>query len=193
LSNRIQDLSQFQLPPNFRGRSKWAVHLWWFAQATFFRWSPQVAYKYRASLLRLFGAKVGVNTIIRPTVTITYPWKVNIGDRAWIGDDVTLYSLGEINIGHDTVISQKSYICAGDHDHTQVSFPIRARAVNIDHECWIAADCFVAPGVSIGWGSVIGARSSVFSNLPAISLCRGTPCRVEGQRIFDPNPKSHNY
>ena len=47
------------------------------------------------------------NVVIRPSVKITYPWKLTLGDYAWVGDDVNLYTLGEITIGAHSVISQK--------------------------------------------------------------------------------------
>lgn len=173
----VQDLSKFTIPPGFRGRPSWYVQLWWATQATVFRWSPQFAYGFRAAVLRLFGAKVGKKVVIRPTATITYPWKVEIGDYAWIGDDAVLYSLGEISIGTHAVISQRSYLCAGDHDYKLPDFPIRGQRIEIGSECWIAADTFVAPGISIGAGSVIGARSSVYTNQPSGMVCMGSPCK----------------
>lgn len=190
-SNRpleVQDLGRFRLPPGFRGRPGWYVQLWWLVQATLFRWSPQFAYGFRAMLLRAFGAQVGQHTVIRPTVTITYPWKVSIGERAWIGDHAILYSLGPITIGDHAVVSQCSHLCAGDHDHTQVDFPIRGRPIVIGSQAWVAADVFVAPGVTIGTGAVIGARSSVFSDMPAHMLCVGSPCRPVKPRVADKSP-----
>lgn len=172
-----QRLSLFRVPRGFRGRQGLYVQAWWCIQATLFRWSPQFAYGFRRTLLRAFGAKIGTGVIVRPTVTVTYPWKVTIGDYAWIGDDVVLYSLGEIYIGSNSVVSQRSYICAGDHDYTDPSFPIRGPSVHIGDQNWIATDVYIGPGVSIGSGNVIGARSSVFSDLPDGMVCLGTPCR----------------
>lgn len=180
----IQDLSHFRLSRSFRGRSAVVVQLWWLVQATLFRWSPQFAYGFRAWLLRAFGAKVGLGVVIRPTVTVTYPWKVSLGDHAWLGDDAVLYSLGEIEIGANAVVSQRSYLCAADHDHTQADFPIRARKITIGAQAWLAADVFVAPGVSIGEGAVIGARSSVFSNMPVGMVCYGYPCKIIKPRLL---------
>ena len=125
---------------------------------------------------RRFGAKVGKRVLLRPSVKVTYPWKVSIGDFAWIGDDVVLYSLGEIVIGEHAVVSQRSYLCAADHDATQPSFPIRARKVVVEEQAWVATDVFIAPGVTIGAGAVIGARSSVFKDMPAGMVCFGSPC-----------------
>lgn len=182
-SRRYQRLDAFRLPDNFRGRSGVHVQLWWLVQATCFRWSPQFAYNFRRWLLRCFGAQVGRGVIIRPTVTVTYPWKVSIGNYAWIGDDVVLYSLGEIEIGANAVVSQRSYLCTGDHDYTQEDFPIRARKITIGPEVWVAADVFVAPGVHIGSAAVIGARSSVFADMPAGMVCVGLPCKPIRPRI----------
>ena len=113
----MQNLSQYKTPKDFRGKSKITVQLWWVVYALLFRPSPQVMYGWRRFLLRSFGAKVGKKVILRPTAQITYPWKVSIGDFSWIGDDVVLYSLGDISIGSNTVISQRCYICTGSHDY----------------------------------------------------------------------------
>lgn len=163
------------------------VQLWWITQSLLFKNSPQFAYNFRAKLLRLFGARVGTNVLIRPSVRVTYPWKVSIGDYSWVGDNVELYSLGNIVIGAHSVISQRSYICSADHDHTTVDFAIRARNVNIGSGCWIATDCFIAPGVTIGDNTVIGARSSVFRDMPAEAICKGSPCQVTGKRVMNAN------
>jgi len=181
---RFQRLFSFELPPKFRGRSAFTVQLWWVVQATLFRCSPQFAYRFRAWLLRAFGAQVGQGVVIRPTVTVSYPWKVSIGDYAWVGDDAVLYSLGEIEIGANAVVSQRSYLCAADHDYTLVDFPIRSRKITIGAQAWLAADVFVAPGVTIGKGSVIGARSSVFKDMPAGMVCFGYPCVPVKPRVM---------
>ena len=57
----MQDLSGFSVPKGFRGGNAIKVQLWWAVQATLFAWSPQVLYRWRAFLLRLFGAKIGKN------------------------------------------------------------------------------------------------------------------------------------
>lgn len=175
---QYQNLEKFELPGNFRGRPGWYVQLWWFVQATLFRCSPQFAYGFRNALLRLFGARVGRGVIIRPTVIVTYPWKVSIGDFSWVGDDAVLYSLGDIEIGNNTVVSQRSYLCAADHSYLDENFPIQSKKIQLADEVWLAADVFVAPGVSIGYGTVVGARSSVFKDLPAEMICMGSPCKA---------------
>jgi putative colanic acid biosynthesis acetyltransferase WcaF len=177
-----QDLSRFRLPPNFRGRSGPCVFLWQIVQGTLFACSPQFAHGWRRFLLRAFGAKVGVRVIVRPSARITYPWKVEIGDWSWIGDHAELYSLGAIRIGTHSVISQRAYLCAGTHDYRSLDFAILAPPIQVGDQVWIATDVFVAPGVTIGDGAVIGARSSVFHDIGPGEIAFGSPAKVQGKR-----------
>lgn len=174
-----------RLPTNFRGKSKFIVQLWWLVQAIFFKPSPQLLYGWRRFLLRLFGAQIGKDVIIRPSVEVTYPWKLSIGDYSWIGDDVVLYTLGYINIGKNAVISQRSYLCTGSHDYKKLDFQIFSEAIYIEDECWLATDVYVSPGITIGQGTVVGARSSVFKDLPAGKICLGSPAKVLKNRIIE--------
>lgn len=179
----MQKLDQFKLPKGFRGRSPFTVQLWWIVQATLFAWSPQFLYRWRCFLLRCFGAKIGENVIIRPSVVVTYPWKLTIGDHAWIGDNVELYTLGEITIGTNAVISQGSYLCTGSHDYQSQAFDIYAEPIVVEDEAWVATDVYIAPGVTIGKGAVIGARSSVFKCMPSEMICLGSPAKPVKPRI----------
>lgn len=183
MKKEIQRLDQFKLPKNFRGRNAFIVQLWWLVQSIFFRNSPQFMYGFRRFLLRLFGAEIGKKVLLRSSVRTTYPWKVKIGDYSWIGDHVELYSLGEIEIGENVVISQKSYLCAAYHDYKPVDFPIYSKKITIKDQVWLAADVFVSPGITIGEGAVVGSRSSVYSDLPAQKVCMGTPAKVIKDRI----------
>ncbi|MBC7450149.1 MAG: colanic acid biosynthesis acetyltransferase WcaF [Cytophagales bacterium] len=177
-----QNLSLFKVPAEFRGKPGWYVQLWWITDALLFRTSPQILYGWRRFLLRCFGAEIGKGVIVRPSAQITYPWKVSIGDYSWIGDDVILYSLGSIHIGSNAVISQRSYICTGSHDYTKPAFEIFSKAIIVEDEVWLATDVFVAPGVTIGKGAVVGARSSVYKSLEGSFIYKGNPAVKTGER-----------
>src|SRR5271157_4561927 len=120
----FQNLNLFVLPDSFRGRSAIIVQLWWIVQFFFFNHSPQLLYGWRRFLLRIFGAQIGIKVLIRPSVKIVYPWKLKVGDYSWVGDDVSLYTLGDIEIGSNTVISQNCYLCTGSHDYASTTFDI---------------------------------------------------------------------
>lgn len=183
LNNKYQDLSRFSVSPGFRGRSGLVVMLWQVVQATAFGLSPQPCYVWRRWILRLFGAKVGSGVLVRPTARITYPWKVVLGCHVWIGDHAELYSLGSIEIGSHAVVSQKCYLCTGSHDANDIAFPLTIKPITIEPEAWIAADCFVSPGVTIGCGAIVAARSTVLADVPAGMVVAGSPATVRRQRL----------
>lgn len=182
-NRRVQDLASFTVPRGFRGRSALVVQLWYLVQSTLFRWSPQVMYGFRSWLLRCFGAKIGKGVRIRPSMRTPYPWKLSIGDETWISDDVVLYTFAPITIGRDCVVSQRSYLCAGTHDYQRPTFDLQASPIIIEDEAWLATDVFVAPGVTIGTGAVIGSRSSVYGDMPAQMICVGSPARPKKPRL----------
>jgi putative colanic acid biosynthesis acetyltransferase WcaF len=178
-----QDLNAFTVPKTFRGKSKMTVQLWWIVQSTLFAWSPQVLYGWRRFLLRLFGAKIGKGVLVRATAKITYPWNVEIGDYSWIGDDNVLYSLGKISIGKNVALAHKVYLNTGGHEYKKSTFDIFSKPVVVEDECWLTNDVYVAPGVTIGKGSIIAARSSVLKSMPSGKVCVGTPAIAIKDRI----------
>jgi putative colanic acid biosynthesis acetyltransferase WcaF len=139
-------------------------------------------------LLRLFGARIGKGVVIRPSVRITYPWKLSIGDHAWIGDRVELYTLGPIDIGANAVVSQDCYLCTGTHDRRDPTFAILASPITIGEEAWLASGVFVAPGVTVGRGAVVGARSLLLRDAPEGMVLAGHPAVVKGPRLPADSP-----
>jgi len=159
------------------------VQLWWLVQSTLFAWSPQPLYAWRRMLLRIFGAKVGRGVLIRASAKITFPWNLEFEEYAWVGDEVVLYSLAPIKIGNHVVVSQRSYLCTGSHNYMKETFDTEVAEIHLSDGVWLATDVFVSPGVSIGEGTVVGARSSVFSSLPENMICVGSPAKPVRKRV----------
>lgn len=180
----LVDLRRYDQSWFDRGRPGWYILLWWLVQAIAFPLTPHSFHLARIFLLRRFGARIGQGVSIRPTARFTYPWKIQIGDYSWIGDDVVLYSLDKITIGKHCIISQKSYLCTGSHDLCDPAFGLKTGAIAIGNGAWVAADCFIAPGVQIGANAVIGARSNVLADIPNQQVCWGSPCRPRYSRTY---------
>ena len=54
--------------------------------------------------------------------------------------------------------------------------------ITIGSECWLATDVYVAPGISINDSCVVGARSSVFTNLDSKKVYIGSPAKYLKER-----------
>jgi len=159
--------------------------LWAAVQATVFRWSPRPLHRFRARLLRLFGADIPdiTKVVVFPTARITFPWNLSLAPRAMIGPNVTVYNLAKITFAYGANVSQGVHLCAGTHDYNRWSMPLVTSPITIGKNAWIAADVYVGPGVTIGECCVVGARSVVVSDLPARMICIGHPCRPVRDRI----------
>ncbi len=158
--------------------------LWMLVGKPIFRVSFHNWYRFRASLLRLFGARIGQGVAIRPSAHIEVPWMIDIDDEASVGDHAILYGLGPIRIGKRSIISQYAHLCAGTHDHTDRSFRLIRSPITIGDDVWIGADAFVGPGVNIGSLSVVGARSSTYKDLAPGQVFVGNPAKPIKERVL---------
>lgn len=166
-----------------RSARKWtwreqAGRLLWALSAPFFRLSPRPLWGWRRSMLRVFGAQVGRDVHIYPTARITMPWNLSMGEGCAVGDRAILYALGPIKIGQCATISQGAHLCAGTHDITRADRPLLKPPITIGADAWICADAFVGPGVNVGNGAIVGARSVVIKNVSENTIVAGNPARL---------------
>ncbi len=168
--------------PSFSLRNRMSRVVWGFVHVLFFRFTPKPLHTWRSFILRCFGAKVGRGVHVYPGVKIWAPWNIILEDECGIANGVILYSQDKITVGKRTVISQGAHLCAGTHDYSKKGFPLLTAPINIGDNVWIAAEAFVHPGVTVGAGSVIGARSVVNKDMPPGMICAGHPCVAIKQR-----------
>jgi putative colanic acid biosynthesis acetyltransferase WcaF len=174
-SNRPSPFSRSHLA----GRALWdAVWL------ILFRPSPRPCHAWRRALLRLFGAKVQSGVRISPRTRIWAPWNLTLCELAVLGPDVDCYCVAPIRIGAQATVSQYCYLCAATHDFESPDFTLVPGPIVIEDQAWLCADVFVGPGVTIGQGTVVGARSSVFASLPAWKICHGSPAKIIRDRVI---------
>ena len=167
---------------SFRNRAGRA--LWRFVWLVFFRPTPRVMHSWRCFLLRAFGARLGKGVHPYPSAQVWAPWNLEMGNNSCLGENVDCYSVDSVTIGSNSTVSQYSFICTASHDYGRSDMPLVTAPVVIGENVWVAADVFIAPGVHIEDGVVVTARSSVFSNLPAWTVCGGAPALPKKTRRF---------
>jgi putative colanic acid biosynthesis acetyltransferase WcaF len=148
---------------------------WNIVQSTLYRCSPTICHGWRCLLLRAFGAKVAQSAHPYPKARVWAPWNLTLGEYSCIADGVDCYCVSPISLGAHATVSQYSYLCAASHDYRRQDLPLIAAAIVIEAEAWVAADVFVGPGVRIGEGAVVGARSTVMSDVEPWSVIAGSP------------------
>ena len=171
-----------------RRAQKWSTRelagraVWEALRGPLFAWTPRPMWAWRRSILRLFGAKIGRQVHLHPTVRIAVPWNLSIADEAAVGDCAILYSLGPISIGKRVTISQNAHLCAGTHDHRRRDMALLKPPITIEAGAWICADAFIGPGVTVSSESIVGARAVVTKDVPSRVIVSGNPARVLAPR-----------
>jgi putative colanic acid biosynthesis acetyltransferase WcaF len=157
-----------------RGCSPYLEAAWQLVQILVVR-SPLSCSWLRGAALKLFGAKIGRGVTIRAGVRVKFPWRLQVGNHCWIGEDAWLDNLAEIRIGNHCCISQGAYLCTGSHDWQKLGFDLVVRPITLEDEVWLAARSVVAPGVVCGRGAVLGLGSVATRNMISQHIYQGVP------------------
>src|SRR4051812_31678901 len=144
-----------------RGAPRWREALWLLVKCLFFLPPIPFPSALRVALLRSFGATVGRGVVIRSRVNITYPWRLAIGDHVWLGEEVVILSLAQVTIESNVCISQRAFLCTGSHNFRSPGFDLITKPITIREGSWIAAQAFIAPGVTVGPGGMVRAGAVV--------------------------------
>ena len=119
---------------------------------------------------------------VHASVSIWLPANLDLGENCLIGPRAKLYNQGRISIGARTVISQGAHLCASTHDVNDPHFQLVLRPIAIGQQCWVAAEAFVGPGVTMHDRSVLAARGVLFGDAEADTIYRGNPAETIKQR-----------
>ncbi len=149
------------------------------------RWLPRPLFAgWRRFLLRLFGARIADGCNVAPSVRIWLPRHLTMERAASMGPGVDCYNMAPITIGAATIVSQRAFLCAGNHDPRDPDFQLITAPIVIGAGAWIAAEAFVGPGVTIGRGAVVAARGCAVRDVAEWAIVAGNPARQVGTRTI---------
>lgn len=158
--------------------------LWAVAYHLLFRCSPNPFRKWRVFVLRCFGAKISPLARISPSAVVTFPWNLEMEDYATLGPATICYSTAPVFIGRMATVSQYAYLCTASHDYEDRNFTLYAKPIRIESQAWVCADAMVGPGVTVGEGAVLGAKSTTFKDLRPWKIYAGTPAELVKERVI---------
>ena len=142
-------------------------------------------------ILRSFGARLGAGVHVYPSVKIWAPRNLIMENHSCLGPYVDCYNVARIEIGEYATVSQYAYLCGATHDHTRLTMPLVPKPIEIGARGWVAAGAFIGPGVTMGEGAVVGARSCVNRDVAAWTVVAGNPARELRKRVLVDTPLCH--
>ena len=165
-----------------RGVNRITEACWYLVKVLFFLSPFPYPSTFKTFLLRLFGSRVGKSVIIKPRVNIHMPWKLEIGNDVWVGEEVFILNFERVSIGSNVSISQRAFLCCGNHDFRVPSMPYRNAPITLEDGCWVGASCFVGPGVTVGFDTVVTSGSVVTASLSSGGVYGGNPAIYKTSR-----------
>jgi putative colanic acid biosynthesis acetyltransferase WcaF len=169
--------------------------LWQVTWLLLYRPTPRPLHGWRAFLLQLFGVKIDRPVYVYPSARIWAPWNLEMGIHSTLADGVNCYCVDKVILGSFTAVSQYSYLCTASHDYldpsilVQPQMPLVTAPIRIGNRVWITTDVFIAPGVTVGDGAVVLARSAVFSDIPEWTVASGNPATPLRKRTLRDSAK----
>jgi putative colanic acid biosynthesis acetyltransferase WcaF len=183
------DIAANRAKPNYTA-SETARRLLWIPGQWLFRHSPRVCFGWRNWLLHRFGSRVGKHVHIYNSARIYFPWNLSVGDWSSIGEDTLIYNLAPIRIGKSVTISHRAHLCAGTHDYCKPDMPLLKVPIEIHDQVWVCTEAFLGPGVVLGEGAVVAARSVVIREVDPWTVVAGNPAHFIKNRVLESSTNS---
>ena len=175
------DLSHYTEPkPNYLKRVSW-----YFINATLFHCLPGRPFRrVRNLILRMFGAKIPLKSMVYSSCKIYAPWNLVVGKYSCVGPHTELYNKAPITIKDNVIVSQGAHLYTASHDYTDEHHPLITAPIVVEDKVWIAADTFIGMGVTIGEGAIVGARACVFKDVEPWTIVGGNPAKFLKRRVM---------
>jgi putative colanic acid biosynthesis acetyltransferase WcaF len=178
----MTELAKFSTGGFDRGAGVVKESLWLLVSLILFRLCPVSLSPLKRTTLRAFGAKIGRGVVIKPQVKVTFPWKLEVGDYVWLGEESWLLNLEKIVIKSNVCISQRAFLCTGSHNYKLPTFDLITKPISVGAGAWIGAGAWVGPGVEVGDDAVLTACSVATNNLEAGGIFKGNPAVLVRKR-----------
>jgi acetyltransferase-like isoleucine patch superfamily enzyme len=119
--------------------------------------------------------QIGAFTMIN-NAQIVCDEAIRIGDYGLISWNVVIMDNYRVPC---SIEKRRAYIRAILQGHQRaIDLQTQAKPIVIGENVWIGHDSVVLPGVEIGSGSIVGARSVVIESIPDLAVAAGNPARV---------------
>ena len=107
---------------------------------------------------------------------------LEVGAEAQIGMGTIVNAGADVRIGRQCAIAAYCSIIASEHAYLDPETAIKYQGYNhapiaIGADVWLATGVLVRPGVRIGEGAVVGAKSVVHHDIPPFAVAVGNPAQ----------------
>ena len=158
-------------------RSKALQWLWRQFDRTPFANNVALGLEFRQMLAKQLFEDAGDDLRIFRDVTMSYGHNITVGDNTVIHDGVHLDDRGRLTIGDRVSLSEGVHVYSHDHDVIDQTEVTNYHTI-IEDDVRVTYDSMVRAGVRIGENALVGAQSSVQTDIPPHHIVVGSPART---------------
>lgn len=103
---------------------------------------------------------------------------IEIGENTVINSESLIDGRAGCFIGENVSVSRKTTILSMGHDYNDPLFKLKGGSVRINDDVWIGYDALILPGITIGKGAVVAAKSVVTKDVPDYVVVGGNPAKI---------------
>ena len=128
---------------------------------------------------RILGKPLDSSSTVLTPFYVDYGKNTEIGKDCWIQQCCTFFGRCGIKIGNGVFIGPKCNLITINHleDPEERSTTYGAPIV-LEDKVWLGINVTVLPGVTIGYGSIVGANSVVTKDVPPMTIVAGNPAHI---------------
>lgn len=137
--------------------------------------------KWRIFVLRMFGAQLDHDVNVYASVKLWAPWNLIMKHGSCLGPDVICYNQAKVLLEENVTVSQYSYLCTAGHEISEVntaSLGLIIADITLRRNSWIGTKAFIAMGVNVGEGAIVGATASVYKDVEPKTVVGGNPAKL---------------
>ena len=158
--------------------------IWYLAYKVVASWLPISQRMKFAKKVRYFFAKhiaaLGSNVNVERNAYFTP--QLTVGNNSGVGINAEIY--GPVTIGDNVLMGPDVVFYTSGHRYDRVDIPIGQQGATgtepivVGNDVWFGRQSIIMPGVHIGDGAVVGARSVVTKDVPPYAVVGGVPAKV---------------
>ena len=138
--------------------------------------TPDEVHKFMG---RILDKPLPKSTSVLPPFYIDYGKHTTIGEDCFIQQCCTFFGRCGIKIGNGVFIGPKCNLITINHDvDPENRSATYGKPIVLEDKVWLGINVTVLQGVTIGYGSIVGANSVVTKDVPPMTIVAGNPARI---------------
>ena len=133
----------------------------------------------RTRMSEIIGRPIPLSSQIFPPFYTNLGKNIHIGENVFINHLCSFLDIAKITLEDFVMVGPRVTIITDNHPTDPATRrSLQAQPVTIERNVWLAANCTILPGVTVGENSVVAAGAVVSKDVPPNVVVAGVPAKI---------------